>query len=63
MSEPSNEPPLPPNGISPLLLMSTFLLGISVGISLMFLYMQVRNPDPMAELKNAPQEIRRQPGG
>ncbi|MDX1972390.1 MAG: hypothetical protein SFY68_07660 [Candidatus Sumerlaeia bacterium] len=63
MSDSSEPSQTPPGGITPLLLLSTFVLGISVGISLMFLYMQVRNPDPMAELKKAPQEIRRQPGG
>ncbi|MGF1574126.1 MAG: hypothetical protein ACFCU1_13780 [Sumerlaeia bacterium] len=36
---------------SALRVLGVFLLGISVGISLMYFYMQVRNPDPLAELK------------
>lgn len=42
---------------SNLRVLGVFLLGISVGISIMFFYMQIRNPDPLAELKKNPDVI------
>ena len=39
-------------------IIAVFVLGISVGISIMYLYMMVRNPDPFAELKENPTAVR-----
>lgn len=55
-SSPTNpSAPAPYDGgpFSNLRIVGIFLLGISVGISIMFFYMRVRNPDPLAELKRS----------
>lgn len=43
---------------SNLRVIAVFLLGISVGVSMMYLYMLIRNPDPFAELKKHPEAVR-----